>query len=350
MKSAREFLIEECHNLQSVLEETLRFKYGLEASKDFFEECQARLSFISDELTKVADTDFGSIQSISALLANLSGIIARIERSSIDEHSWPFVQELKRIAVAICTEATLTNPTTPPEIHVLSGGGLDSYAIQPELNRPTGSRKRIHTIVFPRTRKHFVLLHAILGHEIGHAMWRCSSHQRALNKIVDEALFSDSVLADRASTTKWLYSDAAPDNVKLALNRLLVRGIDENNFFQSAASWSAWKEEILCDFIGLLSFGPSFVAAECNLLYSLDPTGMGLGPNHPPVGCRVNYLLQSANILSHDSASFSDDLLNARIQNFWTALNTKRKVDPWFELFTQKQLKDTVDALTSAHP
>jgi hypothetical protein len=174
MKTAKDFLAQECANLGEVLAETLRFKYGLEGSGEFFEECSARLTFLKDEISKAAVSDHDHLQNLSALLAQLTDLVTRIERSSIGEYSWPFVEELKRIAVAICTEATLTNPQTPPQIYVLAGGGLDAYAIHPELNRPSGSYRRIHTIVFPRTLKHFVLLHAILGHEVGHAMWRCS--------------------------------------------------------------------------------------------------------------------------------------------------------------------------------
>jgi hypothetical protein len=151
MRTAKDFLREECYSLKGVLEETLRFKYSLDSSGDFYEECQARLTYISDELAKTPDTDYPNLQNLSVLLVQLSALISRIERSSISEYSWPFVTELKRIAVAMCSEPTLTNPNTPPEIHVLSAGGLDTYAIQPELTRPSGSRKRIHTIVFPRT-------------------------------------------------------------------------------------------------------------------------------------------------------------------------------------------------------
>src|SRR5690606_2028545 len=124
-----------------VLDETLRFKYGLQGSKEFFEECQARLVYISDELAKTEETDSDNLQNIGALLSQLSALISRIERSSIGEYSWPFVTELTRIAAALCTEPTVTSPNTPPEIHILSGGGLDSYAIQPELSRPSGSSK-----------------------------------------------------------------------------------------------------------------------------------------------------------------------------------------------------------------
>jgi hypothetical protein len=345
MKTAKDFLAQECVNLAVVLAETLRLKYGLEGSKEFFDECSARLAFLSGEVSKTKESDYDGLKNISFLLIQLTDLISRIERSSIGEYSWPFVEQLKRIAIAVCTEPTLTNPKTPPQIYVLAGGGLDAYAIHPEQNRPSGSNKRIHTIVFPRTLKHFVLLHAILGHETGHAMWRCSQHQSALKTILDQHLFKSGHFSNPAATAAWLYSGSAPLRIKQTLAQLATQGVTESNFFSAAASWPAWTEEILCDFIGLLTFGPSFVAAECHLLYAMDPAGAGLGPKHPPVGCRANYLLSGAELRGYTSDDFSEASTKSSVTAFWSLLKAKRQTDAWFDVFTSQQIQETADAL-----
>ena len=343
MRTPKDFLAQECENLQLVLEETLRFKYGLEGSAEFFDECQARLTFLSDELDKTDDSDADNLQRISGLLNQLTALISRIERSSIGQYSWPFVHELKRIATAICTEQTLTNPNTPPQFFVLSSGGLDAYEIHPEQNRPSGGAKLIHTIVFPRTLKHFVLLHSILGHEVGHAMWRCSKHQNELKQIINRELFSAGVFANPNSTAARLYAPTAPLRVRQLLAKYPT--VNANNFFNSGPSWTAWTEEILCDFIGLLTFGPSFVAAECNLLYSMDPTGTGIGPLHPPTGWRANYLLEAARIRGYSTATYSSADLNGAVNSFWGALNNKRQADGWFDVFATAQIQNTAAAI-----
>ena len=89
MRTAKDFLVSECANLKNVLEETLRFKYGLEGSQEFFEECQARLTFLSDEISNTNAADLPALQKNSLLLNQLSNLISRIERSSISEYSWP---------------------------------------------------------------------------------------------------------------------------------------------------------------------------------------------------------------------------------------------------------------------
>ena len=101
--SAKEFLIQECENLKSVLEETLRYKYGPGGSREFFEECEIRRDFIAQEIKNTNENDFSVLQEQGQLLNELSALISRIERSSIGEYSWPF-----------------------------SDGGLDTYRIYPE--------------------------------------------------------------------------------------------------------------------------------------------------------------------------------------------------------------------------
>ncbi len=337
---AKEFLVQECENLKSVLEETLRYKYGPDGSREFFEECELRRDFIAQELKNAKEDDFPALQEQCQLLNELSALISRIERSSIGEYPWPFVEELKKIAIAICKESTLADPDTPPSVHVLSDGGLDTYRIYPERKRSSASKKRILTIVFPRTLKHFVLLHPILGHEIGHAIWRCSKHEHKLRNIIENALVkSGSRFSSSAATANWLYLKNAPAGVQNTLSKLDSLGVKENNFFQWA-DWEAWKEEILCDLIGLIIFGPSFVAAHCELLYALIPSGEGLGDEHPPNGCRVNMMLTAARLMGYNNTTAlpNGHLKDATVK-FWNDLHSKRQLNPWFVIFTDEQIK-----------
>jgi len=346
MRTAKDFLEQECRNLNAVLEETLRFKYGLDGSQQFFEECKNRLIFIANSISSVPSTDSANLRKSSIALLELSGLISRIERSSVGEYSWPFVEELKQVAEAICTEETVTDRNRAPMIHVFSDGGLDKYAIFTEANRPSNAGKRILTIVFPRSLKHFVLLHSILGHEIGHAMWQCSKHQLALRDILNTHLFSTGTFATEKDAAMWLYSANAPQAIKDQLSAFGKSGVTRNNFFRWA-SWAAWREEILCDLIGLLTFGPSFVAAECNLLYSFDAEGTGIGQKHPPVGCRGNYLLKAAHLLGQDTHGLTDPQIGAAVRTFWDGLNARRQPSPWFNVFTDGQIQDTAHSIAA---
>jgi hypothetical protein len=346
--SSKEFLLQECSNLRNVLEETLRYKYGLDGSAGFFEECEVRREFLELEINNTVDTDHVTLDTNGKLLNELSGLVSRIERSSLGEYSWPFVEELKKIASAICTEATLANNNTPPMVYVFSDGGLDAYRIYPERKRPSASKQRILTIVFPRTLKHFVLLHPILGHEIGHAIWRSSKHQNALRTIVEEELVDSGGRFNNSDVTaNWIYRQNPPAIVSQILNDLIAQGITEQLFFKWA-SWDAWKEEILCDLIGLVIFGPSFVAAHSELLYALCPSGAVLGRGHPPVGCRVNMIIQAARLLNFtDTTNIPAGNLKAAVTSFWQDMNGRRQADPWYEIFSDEQLRKALERISS---
>ena len=347
MHSPREILLEECSNLRQVLDETLRFDYGAQGSQEFYDECQARLAFIKSELVATADNDHQNLQKNGSLLHQFADLLSRIERSSIEQYSWPFVEELKKIALPLCTEATLAGDSTPPLFFVLSDAGLGAYAISPELQRPSCASRRIHTITLPRTLKHFVLLHSILGHEVCHAMFRCSKHQAALRDIVYRLLVPGSVLANRASAASWIYSASAPIPVRQQLMAAQGSfGLTQANLW-TKFDFDRWIEEILCDFVGILTFGPSFVAAESNILYSLDASGAGLGPFHPPTGCRINYLLSASKLLGFSSRQLVDAGLNSSFATLWRRLEAKRQSDPWFDLFTDQTIQNVTAAITN---
>ncbi len=344
---AKSFLLQECANAKLVLDETLRFKYGSNASEEFFDECSIRLQFIKSEIEAAAADDFSALATNGYLLSELSKLISRIERSSLGQYSWPFVDELKKIAIATCAESTLTNPNTPPMVHVLSDGGLDAYQIFPEQQRPSAGKRRILTIIFPQTLKHFVLLHAILGHEIAHAIWRSSKHQADLrDTLVNSFVASHGRFSSIQTTLDWLYATNAPAEISNQLASLGAQGVPKNKFFEWA-DLDAWYEEILCDLIGLVTFGPSFIAAECKLLYSLSLDGTGIGQQHPPVACRVNLLLTAARLLGYTSASFPEGMLKDAFNEFWGAIETRRNTDPWFDIFTEAEIQSALNGITT---
>ncbi|HUB91919.1 MAG TPA: hypothetical protein VMA74_19515 [Dyella sp.] len=349
MVVAQEFLLQECKNLRDLLDKTLRYKYEYAESRIFYDECSERLASLERAIGATTDADALGHEVIH--LNELADLICRLERSSISEHSWPFVHELKRIASAICTEDTLAGSNTPNEIYVLADGGLHTYRIHPEDRRPSYTKKRLLTIVFPKSLKHFVLLHSILGHELGHAIWRCSKHGSEMRQQV-ETHIREGVFASPAATAAHIYSHSAPSKEKTFLGACDPQ-MQATTLFQGFADWRAWCEEILCDLVGLVIFGPSFVASECELLSSMNPAMTGFGAQHPPTAWRLNYLLDGAKILGHDARPPVSHPLRADIDAFWAHLEDFRSTDPWYSIFTEDQLRRALNgmkALLSRYP
>jgi hypothetical protein len=343
------FLQQECRNVGTLLDETLRYEYGLDGSQDFYDECVTRLKFIEGQITSTADASL--LEQWGSELNDLSKLICRIERSSLGEYSWPFVEELQKMANAICIENSASGK--PSKFYVLADGGLDAYCIFPEPKRPSHRNRLLITIVFPKSLKHFVLLHSILGHELGHAVWRCSKHEHTIRKdVLAKFVGMPGVFADQSSTLSHIFSSAAPANVKQQLSIMASHGINQGNFFQWA-NWESWIEEILCDFVGLVAFGPSFVAAQCNLLPSINPNTHGFGNNHPSTAWRINLLLRGAAILGFDALPPQPHPSRSKIEEFWTQMRLSKTADPWFDVLSDTQLGDAlagVSALLQRYP
>jgi len=125
------------------------------------------------------------------------------------------------------------------------------------------------------------------------------------------------------------------------LGKMGTNGIVQGNFFQWA-NWDSWIEEILCDLVGLVSFGPSFVAAQCNLLPSINLNTYGFGPRHPSSAWRINLILRGATILGFDSLPPEGHACRDKIQRFWDKMHLSRKTDSWCDVLTDAQLSDAL--------
>lgn len=342
MIPVKPFLEEECENIRRQLNDALRHDYGHEGSKDFYEECLVRLKHTRDSLAATSASELDKLAPIQRDLSDLSALISRIERSAYSEFSWPFAEELKELAQGLCTEKTLKGDL-PPAIHILSEGGLDAYAIWAERNRPKGALRKILTIIFPTTLKHSVLLHPILGHEVGHAIYAVPKHQSALKQLLAVSLVSAGPMQSPDEVDKWLLSATAPSGIKslLAKNGLTSSPICDDDVHAS------WIEEFLCDFVGVVLFGPSFVAAQLSLLLGMVPDGMSFGWYHPPVITRINAVLDAAAYLKLNDTSALSGASKLTADKFWADAQGKRESNPWATVFTAKQVGDLVDGLVS---
>lgn len=338
---AKAFLLQECKNLRALLNRSLRNEYGPVGSEEFYEECSTRLQFLETEIKAQADTDVVPLGGYSIILNELSKLIFRLERSSVGEYSWAFVHELKSIANVICTERTMAGDNTPNPIYVMADGGLDAYQIYPEQRRPHFTQRRLLTIVFPKSLKQFVLLHSILGHELGHAVWRCSDHQKEIKANVEVHL-KEGIFASAADTAAHLFGAAAPQLVKEFIQYYHVTTA---TIFNGYADWDAWLEEVLCDLFGLITFGPSFFAAECEMLATLGFGGGAFDPGHPVGSWRLNCLFKAANALQFNQPPPQGHFVESYHNNFWTYWSGFNNADPWHDAFSADQIQRAVAGL-----
>lgn len=312
MLAPEAFLKQECENVATLLDHALRFDYGPSGSSEFYQQCQLRLAYIRKELTKLPTAKPPKVAEIASLLSKLSELIAHVERAHIGEFSWACGQSFRRHAIALCREIppeddedeeddepdTLTKEArekqelalkaaAEPLFFILADGGILSYRIrswQTDLDIPL---RRVFTITVPTSLRHHVLLHAVLGHEIGHAAHQLPDQGNYMDGFVTY-LIENSVMKDFQKFFAWNLSGFPP----------LAHIADKPALQQSLVKF--WATEVVCDIFGLLLMGPSFAGALRSLFDGFDSVGTAFGSRHPPQVWRFEAMARAYRHLKWD--------------------------------------------------
>jgi hypothetical protein len=281
MLTTRIFLAEECLNIKRLLDDTLRHAYGSAKSEEFYKECRARLRSLSAQVDVIDEANLAEIHTLAIQIHILSDKITKIERSHIGELSWPFALVIKEMALEVCRENVAAANEEDPLFFFSANGGMFVYAVSPERAAAL-SRRRIFNVVFPRSFKYQVLLHTILGHEIGHVAYAYHELRHELETKVTSVLLDGSPFTSTSDFKDWLEKTYKLNLGDPALNDAFAR----------------WRQEYFCDLFGLLIMGPSFLPAYRSLFHLLDHTGSRYSATHPPIMSRYSMLQDALSFLS----------------------------------------------------
>jgi hypothetical protein len=348
-----DFLAEEFQNVERALAETLRHDYGPARSKDYYDECASRLAEIKKALPAILPTDLPTIAAQMNQLGLLAGWISLIERSHIGEFSWPFADEIRRIAVTLLSETNLRGNPLEPIVHVVSEGR--GYRIVNERLPGTTSQRRLAVVAFPRPLKHHVLLHTIFGHELGHTALYTARLGAALKRDVVGALISSGPLRDATAMNSWLNDSSTPPEVQTELARYARAQGSKFSFTDQFRS--SWLVELICDLFGLLLFGPAFLGAHRALLPPMhsSPFQLGLGiPTHPPYSVRHKMLVRTLSLLGWNTP-VTTPIHNKihQAEKEFVGYITDDPFPSWTEVFDDAQLRNAIAGIQrvfTAHP
>lgn len=296
MLPPREFLRQESENVGELLRDVLRYDYIPIGTQPFYDECRDRITILNElaaDIDAITDKDerHEAIRNLAISLSTLSEQIALIERSHLGEFSWAFGSELTALAQVLSEQKNLTPLTRFKSkdslFLITTDGGLTSYAVRREEEDDLNYHRRIFTIVIPRSLKHYVLLHTVLGHEIGHAVVIMPHLVDILTpKILTPIESQCKYLKDKVELGKWLETEGG-----------LTGPFDDETLSDLIASW---KEEIFCDLFGLALIGPAFFGSLRSLFGALDPSHEHFDRYHPPHIWRFEILKRAYQHLKWD--------------------------------------------------
>ena len=320
-----DFLLQECKNVRSLLRNTLRYTYSSESSVDIYRECLARLDLIEDGFRVLKEDDTDVLQELWVQLSHLSVLIGRVERSHIEEFSWPFARSLKELATNVCSSV---DSGGPPLFLFSADDQLLSYEVETEQSAPGLLQRPLFSINFPRSLKPFVLLHAILGHEIGHAAFAIPKLAAQLRREVIDVLIADSPLSDINEFEQWVYNTKSPLSIE----------------FMPEKAHVSWPEELYCDLFGMVMMGPSYIGANCSLLLPFDMRAVS--NSHPPGLTRYWMMNLGAQRLGWRAALNGSPKIRQSSNSYFDALSkAASKVPKKFQLLQSVQVGTAVSRL-----
>jgi len=312
MESAqpRDYLIE------SVIDHCLAFSDHLEPLKyrqyasDFpitLLELLGRLNLAIKKKLEVfrCDPDFQSLEDAEAeeqilryskLYSYLYVAASFVERSDVPHTVVELVQPLKRLMQLQCELKDFELL-----LHPLPVLNYSFYHLGSELSKVTnqldlaGAKidfpKQLVTVGFPGLEMGRLLVHSIIGHELGHCLYverklenkllpLVKPDEQKLNTLVKELAETRLPTVFKAETTPTGQRTLSEYITEVEIKSSLIRGINDLG--------KLWVKELTCDAIGYCLFGPAYLFAALNVLtlaYAFD-SDRG---THPPN--RMRFLL-----------------------------------------------------------
>lgn len=336
-----DFLREEFENTERALHETLRHDYGPGRREEYYAECVRRLAAIKSQIAGLTNDNRAEVGSSAAELRHVAHAIALIERSHLGEFSWPFADELRDAAKSLLTEIQLDGERVSPIIHVVSEPA--GYKIWTERQSPN-LRSRFVTIHFPRRLKHHVLLHALFGHELGHAQIKIPDPDGLITSAA-RALSARGPMSSAQRLTEWIHERSAPAEIKRELQN--YRDRHGKRFQFSPVAYKSWLAELLCDLFGLACFGPSFMAAHRVYLYKPFPYFFQLdSATHPAYACRQRTLVQALQYMTWNVPRTTPESGKCHeAEKIFIDFLQDDPYDDWAQLFDCQQISEALDAI-----
>lgn len=210
-------------------------------------------------------------------------------------------------------------------------------------NKSSKENKKLFVIAFPSIERKNILLHCLLGHELGHVLFSTK----------------DLINLDRCNeiAAKEIRKKIPEDNLENESNLKKTKRIKDSYDYIHDNLWMKGFEEIVSDIIGTLLFGPSFLFALFESIFQnnfpLDNLPDYKNKFYPPWRTRLRYIYNLCyelkffpipnNIFQNNQAVIKS--INKRINSIKKNIDTQKDIKT---LFSEEDIKIAYEQIFSS--
>ncbi len=261
------------------------------------------------------DDDLRILQNTDQIIKILNQQLRYVEAARTERLPWSIVASFEKLVAAFLPNIQIMLRAMWQynyAFHMLDQGqvfrrylaGYHAYVPDMELERDVFQEmnRPFHIISFPSLEQKHILLHCLLGHEIGHLLVTEFLTKEREAALIDALKSEISKLADEDLQQ---LPDSLEEEARRAVKEALIgRKLEEALFF-----WRRALEELLSDSAGVLLFGPAalFSTLDLAMQTSLDVVPSADTDYYPPWRMRLRHGLE---LLDHQGGWFPipDDL------------------------------------------
>lgn len=199
-----------------------------------------------------------------------------------------------------------------------------------ESNKSNKSNNKFFVIAFPSIERKNILLHCLLGHELGHVLF-------SSKEVIDIEIYNKKASIE---IIKKIPEDNPKNESNLPKERTKRKSRTFGYIYESL--WKKGFEEIASDIIGTLLFGPSFLFAQFESIFQnkfpLDSLPKYENEYYPPWRTRLRYIYSLCDELKY--FPIPDDIfqnnqtvikrINKRIDSIKKNIDNRKDIDALF--------------------
>ncbi len=242
------------------------------------------------------------LQVADVTVRDIGSHISHIDEAQTQKLPWSLIQPIQKLAKAVLPDVQIMlRPQWEYNYTIITTNLYDVYlnymsrfinyvpgTSLEEILRPLG--KSFHIIFFPSIERNNILLHCLMGHEIGHLVsQKYFTEQR-------QQILLQQIRDNVASIVEKRITQIKKDIPPLLLTPAIIQQMIQIDTKRTTTMWEKGLQEMLSDIVGSLLFGPAMLFSALEIVLQ-DLGGLDKIPDegnnfYPPWRMRLRNIFQ----------------------------------------------------------